>query len=505
MLYAIVDIETTGSYAAGSGITEICIVVHDGRAVLDTYCTLVNPGRPIPRFIQAMTGISEEMVECAPAFSEIAEQVYGLLQGKVFVAHNVNFDYSFVKHHLERWGYMFDARKLCTVRLSRKIIPGLRSYSLGKLCRSVGVEHTDHHRAAGDATATARLFSLLHQRDEAGHIPASLRGRNKESYLPPHLPVEEVDALPDTPGVYYFYSAAGKLLYIGKAKNLAQRVKSHFSNNKPGRQKADFLRHIHRIAYTPVATDLMAHILESTEIRKLWPEYNRSQRGYTPQFGLFCYEDRQGYLRLGVEKSRQHTKAVHTFNTVPEGHRWLRQLITEFGLCPRLCNLAKEADCSAGRPADGCEHSAGGCAALGPVDAYNAKVLEATAWVTTHLPTFAFVDAGREEDEQSCILVRCGVLCAMGYLPADTDPATLTADALAERLDPLADNDYIRALLYKAAAEEPHKRIAVFPAPPVSAGGTTSPLSRRAVVARTALREALNPRAAAATLKLETD
>jgi len=462
MLYAIVDVETTGSYAAGSGITEICIVTHDGERVLDNYCTLVNPHRPIPRYIQSLTGITDDMVESAPAFSEIAREVHEQLQGKVFVAHNVNFDYSFVKHHLGRWGYELEARKLCTVRMARKIVPGLPSYSLGRLCRSLGVEHNDHHRAGGDATATALLFSLLVSRDDAGHIAAMLKGRNKESYLPPAVPVEQVDALPDTPGVYYFYNAAGKVVYVGKALNLQQRVRSHFSNNKPGRQKQEFLRDIHRISYTPVATDLMAQILESVEIRKLWPIHNRSQRGYHAQFGLFVYEDRQGYQRLAVEKAKQHFKPLYTFNTMNEGHRMLRQMVQEFGLCPRLCNLAPGADCSGGQPAEElctAVHETGvqGCAAALSVEDYNSRIAEATAWISKHLPTFAFVDAGRSEDERSVILIRQGNLCGMGYLPADYDPTNERPDLLLQKLDPMPDNDYIRNLVYKHAREAPHK------------------------------------------------
>ena len=462
MLYAIVDIETTGSYAAGSGITEICIVTHDGEKILDTYSTLVNPQRPIPRFIQSLTGITDEMVEGAPTFSEIAREVEDQLRGKIFIAHNVNFDYSFVKHHLERWGYAIDARKLCTVRLARKIVPGLPSYSLGRLCRSLGVEHNDVHRASGDAMATAHLFSLLVSRDEEGHITGMLKGRNKESYLPPAVPVEQVDALPSTPGVYYFYNAAGKVVYVGKALNLQQRVRSHFSNNKPGRQKQEFLRDIHRISYTPVATDLMAQILESVEIRKLWPVHNRSQRGYHPLFGLFVYEDRQGYKRLAVEKAKQHFKPLYTFNTLNEGHRMLRQLVQEFGLCPRLCNLAPGADCSNGQPAEElCEavHETGvqGCAALLSVEDYNGRVGEAEEWIGKHLPTFAFVDAGRNEEERSIILVRRGNLCGMGFLPSDYDPTNERPDLLLQKLDPMPDNDYIRNLVYKHAKENPEK------------------------------------------------
>lgn len=454
MLYAVVDIETTGSYAMGSGITEIAIVVHDGKEVLHHYETLVNPQRPIPRFIQSLTGISPEMVANAPVFEEIAGTVHELLKDKIFVAHNVNFDYSFVKYHLEQCGYSFDTRKLCTVRLSRKLVPGLPSYSLGKLCRSLDIGHFNHHRAGGDAHATAQLLSLLVARDD-GQIAVMLKGRNREQYLPPHLPVEQIDSLPGGPGVYYFYNQSGKVIYIGKAVNLQKRVKSHFSNNKAGKQKQDFLRDIYRISYKPVATDLMAHILESVEIRKLWPLYNRSQKGYHPRFGLFVYEDRSGYRRLGIEKHKHHFRPVYTFNTITEGHHWLRRLATEFGLCARLCNLAREADCNNDKPADTC--SGEGCSALLSAEAYNARVEEALQWIGRHLPTFALIDRGRTEEEHSCILISRGNVFGMGYLPSGGEVPVL--EKLQEQLEPMPDNDYIRNLVYRHAEEFPEKRI----------------------------------------------
>src|SRR5690606_8719450 len=176
-----------------------------------------------------------------------------------------------------------DTRKLCTIRMARKIMPGLKSYSLGKLCAQVGVNHTNHHRAGGDALATADLFKMLVENDTANVIASMLKGRNREQYLPPNAPVEMVDNLPKSPGVYYFYNATGKIIYVGKANNISKRIKSHFSNNKAGKQKQDFLREIYSISYKQTATELMAHILESTEIRRLWPVHNRSQRGYLPK------------------------------------------------------------------------------------------------------------------------------------------------------------------------------------------------------------------------------
>lgn len=449
MLYAIVDIETTGSFASGNGITEIAIAIHDGRQVINFYETLVNPNQPIPPFIQSLTGITNNMVANAPAFHEVAGQVFELLQDKVFVAHNVNFDYSFVKHHLQTAGYDLEEKKLCTVRLSRKILPGKRSYSLGKLCREVGIRMSNHHRAGGDTMATAHLFTMLVENDAEGVITQMLKGRNKEQYLPPHLPVEQLDVLPRQAGVYYFYNGSGKIIYVGKANNIFKRVKSHFSNNKPTKQKQDFLREIHRISYKECATELMAHILESTEIRRLWPAYNRSQRGYLPQFGLFVYEDRSGFKRFAIEKNKNYYKPLYTFNTLMEGHNMLRQLISEFNLCPRLCNLAKVADCGDEKLPNG------DCTVHNNTSKYNRNVNEAIKWMEKHLPSFVFIDKGIHADEQSCILVKKGNFYGMGYISSSIPVHDI--ELLQEKLEPYQDNDYIRNLIYKHAAANPEK------------------------------------------------
>ena len=452
MLYAIVDIETTGSYALGNGITEIAIVIHDGEQVLNFYETLVNPKISIPSFIQSLTGINNAMVANAPTFEEVAGQVYELLQDKIFIAHNVNFDYSFVKHQLQRAGYELDSKKLCTVRLSRKIFPGLNGYALGKLCHQLKINLSNQHRAGGDAMATAFLFKKLKENDKDNVIDGMLKGRNREQYLPPHLPVEQIDSIPPLPGVYYFYNALGKTIYVGKAKNLRRRVRSHFSNNKPNKQKQDFLREVHKISYKECATELMAHILESAEIRRLWPAYNRSQRGYLPLFGLLVYEDRQGFKRLAIEKNKRYYKPVYTFNTLDEGHTWLKELINEFGLCARLCNLIKDGHCTKDQHTELCK---GACPSIEQPEKYNKKVDAATAWIKKHLPTFALVDKGIDDNEHSCILMKEGIFYGMGYIP-DRKPLK-NIELLEKMMEPLQGNDYIRNLVYKHASAFPEK------------------------------------------------
>ena len=274
-MYAIVDIETTGGYASANGITEIAILIYDGKEILERFRTLINPEIPIPVYIQALTGINDEMVRSAPLFKDVAQLIFDLLHKRIFVAHNVNFDFSFLHYHLAAAGYHLQTKKLCTVRLSRKIIPGLASYSLGRLCKQIGIEIIDRHRASGDAEATAMLFSMLLNKDSDGHISRALNQRSKEQSLPPHLPKEDIYKLPSVPGIYYFHDNKAKVVYVGKAKDIRKRVSSHFLNNKPGRQKQEFLRDIHHITFQECGTELISFILEAVEIKRLWPSYNR--------------------------------------------------------------------------------------------------------------------------------------------------------------------------------------------------------------------------------------
>ncbi len=168
MLYAIVDIETTGGYAAGNGITEIAVIISDGKKILQRFETLVNPVYTIPRYVESLTGITNLMVANAKLFKMIAGELHQLLCDKIFIAHNVNFDYSFIKHHLGAAGYELNCKKLCTVRLGRQILPGLKSYSLGNFCREIGIDVENRHRAGGDADATVQLFHHLLENDFNG-------------------------------------------------------------------------------------------------------------------------------------------------------------------------------------------------------------------------------------------------------------------------------------------------------------------------------------------------
>jgi DNA polymerase-3 subunit epsilon len=454
MQFAVVDIETTGGFASGNGITEISIQIHDGNEVIDQFDSLINPESHIPPYIEALTGISNEMVENAPKFEAVADRVYELLQGKIFVAHNVNFDYSFVRHNLALAGYDLQCKKLCTVRLSRKIFPGLVSYSLGKLCAALHINIHNRHRAGGDAAATAILLGLLLKSDSEGHIAQFLNKSSKEQVLPPNLSRSVIDKIPQKPGVYYFKDHKGAVVYIGKAKNLQKRVCSHFSGNNAGPQRQEFLRSIYHIDYEVCGTELMAFILEATEIKRLWPTNNRAMKRFEQKYALISYTDQQGYLRLVIDKYKKLVPSLYSFNSLTDGHQLLRMLIKEHILCEKLCNIQTKRVACTNHELGTCS---GACIGAESAAAYNVRVKYAIKQLETLLPSFALIDQGRTMDEQSCLWIEKGQFYGMGYVSQYSDVTDL--ELLKSALQPYPSNDYILNLILTYAKANPSKKL----------------------------------------------
>jgi DNA polymerase-3 subunit epsilon len=411
-VYAIVDIETTGGHAAANAITEIAIYVHDGTKITRHFKTLINPQKRIPLYITALTGISSAMVASAPLFEEVAGEIYEHLKDNIFVAHNVNFDHSFICYHLKRAGFDLKVKKLCTVRLSRRIFAGLPSYSLGNLCRCLSIQIENRHRADGDAKATVTLEKAV------------------------------IDGLPEIPGVYYFHDQKGKVIYVGKAVNIKKRVTSHFTHTDSGTRRQNFLRLIYNITCKTCANELHALVLESTEIKRLWPKYNYSQKQPVQKFGLYSFEDNAGYMRLAIDKKKKNLQAIYNFNLLHEGLVLMKKMVDEFQLNYKLCYLdktpLKESEDLQDAPAD-----------------YNLKVKKALISLENQLPTFAIVDNGLGAEEKLCLLIERGSFWGMGYISDDVSDI----NDLKEKLVPHSDNDFIRNSIYSYVAQYPDRRV----------------------------------------------
>lgn len=406
-MYAIVDIETTGSSAAHGKITEIAIIIHDGKRIIDEYQTLLNPEAYIPMNITSLTGISNEMVADAPKFFEVAKEIHQMLEGNIFVAHNVNFDYSFIKKEFQDLGANFNLPKLCTVRLSRKVFPGLKSYSLGRLADHFGIKNAARHRAMGDARATAELMDLILQQED-GEIQFFLKKANKESDLPPNLNREVFEALPESTGIYYFHDEHGKVLYVGKANNIKRRVRNHFSSTDVI-FKQQLKDRIHDVSFEDCGDELIALLKESYEIKRLFPQFNKAQKFPTPKFGLYHYVDGSGINRIAIGKVQRGLKPIQAFPSFDKARSFLIQFVKEHQLHPEHCSLPDTLLNYYGYSFD-------------DVDAHglNERFKKAIGSLTLPANSFCLLGKGREREETSVVLVENGKYQGFGYLDSIT-------------------------------------------------------------------------------------
>jgi len=405
-MYAIIDIETTGLSPAAERIIEIAIYIHDGEKVINEYSTLINPERNISANITRITGITNEMVKDAPKFWEIAKDIVILTEGKSFVAHNASFDYNFIRNEFKSLGYDYKRDRLCTVKLSRKIIPGFKSYSLGKLCSDLGIKIDGRHRAAGDALATVKLFEHLLKTD------SSLGQLNSSKFY--HIDASLIKNLPEEPGVYYFHDLNGDIIYIGKSKNIRTRVFSHFSNEKSQRA-IKMIDEIHNISFELTGSELIALLLESDEIKVQKPKYNRRQRRADNHYGIFTYLDDYGYISFKTEGISKESPIV-SFNSAREARERLYILSEKYQLCQKLCGLYEtQGACFYYQ----LKHCKGACIQEESAENYNKRAQELLDELSYNWQNFFIIDAGRYDSEKSVVKIENGKYIGFGYIDTE--------------------------------------------------------------------------------------
>ncbi len=420
MRYAIIDIETTGGKAIRDKVTEIAIVLHDGRQIIDTYQTLINPEMYIPYGITQLTGITQEMVQDAPKFYEVAKNIVQWTEGAIFVAHNVRFDYSFLREEFLRLGYSFSRKQLCTVRLSRAVFPGLPSYSLGNLIQHFGIQSNTRHRALADALATAKLFEMILQKQEsAEQIRQFVNLGVKESRLPQSFDIEKIHALPEECGVYYFHDQEGKVVYVGKSINIRKRVAEHFAD--PTEKARKLQQHVHDITYELTGSELVALLLESHEIKRLQPPINRAQRVQQFPYAIHTWEDEAGYIRFDLArvtaKNRQNLRIVSEYPKLGNAKGHLTAKVLQFELCHRLSSLQNGKGACFHYHLHQCH---GACAGKEAPEDYNERARQALEALSTIFDKdFLILDRGRTPEEHAIILVEGGSYCGYGYLSKD--------------------------------------------------------------------------------------
>ncbi len=406
--FAIIDVETTGLHAAQEKITEIAVLLHDGFQLIEEFSTLINPERKIPYRITQITGINDQMVAGAPKFYEIARQIVELTEGAIIVGHNVNFDYSFLRSEFKSLGYDYQRKTLDTIKLSRKLIPGQPSYGLGKLCQALNISNSSRHRAAGDATATARLFEMLYALDnEPENI--SLRGVHAS------LNKSIIENLPEAHGVYYFHDSAGKLIYVGKSINIKSRVLQHLNNNST-RKAVEMKNNIADVDFVLTGNELISLLLESNEIKRHKLLYNRSQRRSLFNYGLYDFTNDSGYICLKITKTIENLSPIYAYSSQAEAKEHLFKLTEQFHLCQRLNSLYPGNSNCFHYHIGQCN---GACVGEEPPEEYNARVSQLIEHYHFDHKSFYVFDKGRSEDEYAVIKVENGMYCGFGYVPMD--------------------------------------------------------------------------------------
>lgn len=343
MNFAVVDIETTGLYHQGHGITEIAVIHITDKKIEPVFKTLINPKRSIPKSITHLTGIETSMTTDAKNFKDIAHELYPLLENRIFVAHNVNFDYNFLKAAFENINMNFKPHRFCTMKYARKLLPQLKTHKLNAVCGELKIENTQVHRAYGDAMATAKVLLSLLDRDKFGFYDKLIKQNNGHVTLPGALDIEKFNAIPQTSGVYYFYgSNPSKPIYIGKAINLKSRINSHFTSSGKSPRQQIFQRVVTHLDYKTTGSEYEALLLEDAEIKKHMPVFNIAQKKQGKPFAIIPFQNRQNQTRLAILKTADRADAIAWFNSAHQARSWLLKELLRRDIDPRSAGMFAE-------------------------------------------------------------------------------------------------------------------------------------------------------------------
>jgi DNA polymerase-3 subunit epsilon len=445
---AFVDLETTGTRAGEDRITEIGVVrverdPRGGPPRLEEWSTLVDPEVPIPAAIQALTGITDAMVRGAPTFSAIAGALMERLEGCVFVAHNARFDYGFLKHAFARASRSFTAPVLCTVKLSRRLFPDAPSHGLDAVIARHGLAAGERHRALGDARALWLFAQAIYAGLPADVVDAAVKRILKIPSLPPQLPADALDAIPDGPGVYLFYGDNPLPLYIGKSTHLRERVASHFSGDWRSETDLRISAELRRIEVEPTAGELGALLREATLVKRCMPAHNRALRRKADA-GVMRWEPGHGlrFVPAAAVDPGEIPGGFGPFSSRRAMRDFLAALAREHALCWRRLGLEhRDGPCFA-RQVRRC---AGACDGAESAETHDARL--ATALASRAIPSWPFAGPAlvREASEDGA-RIDVHVVHHWCWLGTARDDAELAA-LLDAPVRPAFDLDVTRLLL----------------------------------------------------------
>jgi len=408
-MYAVLDIETTGGKYNEEGITEIAIHKFDGYQVVDTFISLINPEKDIQPFVVNLTGINNKMLRTAPKFHEVAKRIIEITQDAVIVAHNAQFDYRILRTEFRRLGYNYERKTLCTVDLSKSLLPDAESYSLGKLVRSLGIPVSDRHRANGDALATMKLFKLLLAKDSEKTIIQEVIRKEAHGELS-EKQLDIVKSMPNETGLFYLHNKDGDIIYLSRSTDIKKRVNQLFT--KSGEQSRKLIKETKKVTFERTGSELVALLKEHQELLKNKPKYNSSPKKRMFSHTLCSSVDANGYMELRAVLVADCKNANGFFNSIFSAKNHLHKITKEFTLCDKLNGISEaRTNCAAYNDGE-CN---GACIKKEAPQPYNQRVTEALAKYTLKDKDVLLVDKGRELGENSVILIKKGSLVGLGY------------------------------------------------------------------------------------------
>ncbi|WP_424000375.1 exonuclease domain-containing protein [Maribacter sp. IgM3_T14_3] len=408
-MYAILDIETTGGKFNEEGITEIAIHKFDGQKVVDKFISLVNPEKEIQPFVVKLTGINSKMLRTAPKFYEVAKRIIEITEDTIIVAHNAQFDYRILRTEFRRLGYNFERKTLCTVDLSKLLLPDAESYSLGKLVRSLGIPVSDRHRANGDALATIKLFKLLLAKDsEKVIIKETIRKETQGELSEKQLDI--VRDLPNKIGVFYMHDKDGNIIHLSKTSDIKKRVNQLFTKTSDKSRK--IAKDTKKVTFELTGNELIAILKEHEELLKIRPKYSIIPKKRMYSHANCMSTNINGYYALEIKPYRECKEPLALFNGVFSAKNYLYKITKDFGLCEKVNGISEARKNCSGYDDGTCK---GACINKENAEEYNARVIAATTKNSINGNKVLIIDKGREIGEQSAILIKNGSLVGFGF------------------------------------------------------------------------------------------
>lgn len=341
-----IDVETSGTSASYNRIIEIGIIkVVEGKVVRE-FNSLINPLGYVDPFIENMTGITSQELEKAPEFYAVKDELLEILDDCVFVAHNVRFDYGFMRNEFKRIGIKFSSKHFDTIKLARLLYPNYRRYNLDSIIENFNIECKNRHRAYDDAKVLYEFYNLSQKNIKPELFEQAVSIALKRTTVPTNIPIEVIDSLPETPGVYIFYGQDGAILYIGKSVNIRDRVLSHFSNDHLSSSDMKLSQLAFTIEAIPTAGELSALLLESTMIKEKQPILNKALRDSRKMVILLKKTDKNGFNTIETQElssiySEDINKILGVFRTQKQTKEYLYTVAKEYNLCPKLLGIEK--------------------------------------------------------------------------------------------------------------------------------------------------------------------